>query len=179
MKSALVLTVIGPDRPGLVESLAATVAEHGGNWEHSRMARLGGQFAGILRIQVNEAQLHALRAALDALGARGLRVVSDTLDQGDGSKVAAQRGFRLEVVGNDREGIVRDVSRVLADFKVNVEDLETSCESAAMSGAALFRAHALLGVPVDTDMDKRRSRLEAIADDLMVDVNLLADDSRV
>ena len=52
MDSNLVMTVIGADRPGLVEMVAARVADHGGNWLESRMCRLGGQFAGILRVAV-------------------------------------------------------------------------------------------------------------------------------
>jgi glycine cleavage system regulatory protein len=172
MKTALVLTVIGPDRPGLVEALAATVAEHGGNWEQSRMARLGGQFAGILRVQLPDARVAALRTSLEGLGARGLRVVADVVDQGADSGLG-YRPFRLEIVGNDRAGIVRDVSRALAEQHVNVEEIETSCESAAMSGAPLFRAVALLNVPEGVAIDKLRKRLEGIADDLMVDVKLV------
>ena len=52
MQRLLVMTVIGQDRPGLVESVAALVAENGGNWLESRMSRLGGHFAGILRVEV-------------------------------------------------------------------------------------------------------------------------------
>ena len=48
----LVLTLIGPDRPGLVEAVAQPIAANGGNWLESRMAHLGGKFAGILRVDV-------------------------------------------------------------------------------------------------------------------------------
>src|SRR4051812_3506563 len=44
MQIPLVMTIIGPDRPGLVELLASLVAEHGGNWLESRMSHLAGQF---------------------------------------------------------------------------------------------------------------------------------------
>ena len=50
----LVLTLIGSDRPGLVEAVAEVIAGHGGNWLESRMAHLAGKFAGILRVEIPE-----------------------------------------------------------------------------------------------------------------------------
>ena len=70
----LVWTVIGPDRPGLVESLASVLARHGGSWLESRMARLSGQFAGIVQAEVPAENLEKLRAELDALARHGLVV---------------------------------------------------------------------------------------------------------
>jgi len=75
MQRSLVMTVIGQDRPGLVESVAGLVAEHRGNWLESRMSRLGGQFAGILRVEVPSEKEGALVAGLRRLESRGLTVV--------------------------------------------------------------------------------------------------------
>src|SRR3990167_8250681 len=75
MSTGIVFTVVGDDKPGLVEKLAHTVAAHGGNWLESRMGELAGHFAGIVHVAVGEAQLPALRSALEALGDDGLRVV--------------------------------------------------------------------------------------------------------
>src|SRR5436189_2198459 len=75
MQRSLVMTVIGQDRPGLVESVAAIVAEHGGNWLESRMSRLGGQFAGILRVEVPADDESSLLSALKQLEARDLTIV--------------------------------------------------------------------------------------------------------
>lgn len=170
MRSSLVLTVIGPDRPGLVELIASTVAAHGGNWEQSRMAHLAGQFAGILNVSVVEAQIGALRQALEGLSSQGLRVVSVTTAPPARS---AMRVLELELTGTDREGIVRDVARVLASRGVNVEELDTRHEAAPIAGGALFHARALLQLPVQLDVSELRKTLEALADDLMVDVSLL------
>src|ERR1044072_596548 len=75
MQHSLVMTVIGNDRPGLVDSVASIVAEHGGNWLESRMSRLGGQFAGIVHVEVPADREQSLTKALKALDARGLSVV--------------------------------------------------------------------------------------------------------
>jgi glycine cleavage system regulatory protein len=165
----LVLTLIGPDRPGLVESLAKRVAAHGGNWLESRMAQLGGQFAGILRIEVPPEAIPALRAALAELEAEGLRVVAEG---GAGTAAAPVRAMELQLVGQDHPGIVRDVSGVLHQHGVNIEELTTDNLSAPMSGGQLFSARARLGVPAGVDTEGLRRDLEKIADDLMVDLTL-------
>jgi len=170
MQPSLVMTVIGQDRPGLVESVAALVAEHGGNWLESRMSRLGGQFAGILRVEVPSEKHAPLVSALKALEARGLTVVVHP-DRSPSLPPTA-RWSTLEIVGQDRPGIVRQISHALASFGVNVEELETECASAAMSGETLFKAHARLSIPESCDKTQIRQTLEKIAEDLIVEISL-------
>jgi len=166
----LVLTLIGPDRPGLVESLAKRVADHGGNWLESRMARLAGQFAGILRVEVPPEKIPGLQAALAELEGEGLRVVAEG---GAQAASADTRAMELLLVGQDHPGIVRDISQVLLRHGLNIEELATDHESAPMAGGQLFRAKARLQVPVGVDADQLRKDLEQIADDLMVDLTLV------
>jgi glycine cleavage system regulatory protein len=170
MQRLLVMTVIGQDRPGLVESVAALVAAHGGNWLESRMSRLGGQFAGILRVEVPSENEPPLVAALKKLDARGLAVVVHP-DQ-PMPVPASTRQSMLDIVGQDRPGIVREISHALASFGVNVEELETECASAAMSGETLFKAHARLSIPETCDVGQIRQQLERIAADLIVEISL-------
>jgi len=169
MQHSLVMTVIGNDRPGLVESVASMVADHGGNWLESRMSRLGGQFAGIVHVEVPAEREQALAKALKALDARGLTVVvhSDHPQARSLSKTNI-----LEIVGQDRPGIVRQISHTLAEAGVNVEELHTECVSAAMSGETLFKARAVLHVPPSCDVGKLRETLEKIAADLIVEISL-------
>src|SRR5512137_3021592 len=132
MERMLVMTVIGADRPGLVDLVASVVAKHGGNWLESRMSRLGGQFAGILRVQVPDDAEPRLAAALSQLEAHGLTIVVHP-DQ-PAPVLPSARLAALDIVGQDRPGIVRQISRALAQHSVNVEELHTECASAAMSG---------------------------------------------
>jgi glycine cleavage system regulatory protein len=169
MKHSLVMTVIGQDRPGLVESVASVVAEHGGNWLESRMSRLGGQFAGIVQVEVPAENEQSLAKALKALDAHGLAIVVHS-DQTQ--PVAARHTNVLEIVGQDRPGIVRQISHTLAEFGVNVEELHTECSSAAMSGEPLFKAHAILSIPDSCNVGKLRQELERIAADLIVEISL-------
>jgi glycine cleavage system regulatory protein len=170
MQRSLVMTVIGDDRPGLVEFVASLVTEHGGNWLESRMSRLGGQFAGIVHVEVPEDKEQALTVALKKLSVRGLNVV---VHSDRPQAVAGQRPLSLlEIVGQDRPGIVRQITHALASFGVNVEELQTECASAAMSGETLFKARAKLSIPESCNVAELRRQLEKIAADLIVEFSL-------
>jgi len=165
----LVLTVIGTDRPGLVELVARIVAGHRGNWLESRMSRLGGEFAGIICVEVSADAEPALTRDLAGLSARGLTVVCRSSGGGAGG---SKRFASLELVGHDRPGIVRDISQALARAGANVEELTTSCESAAMSGEPLFKASVKIGLPDGCDVASIRRELEEIAANLLVDISI-------
>lgn len=169
MQIPLVMTVIGKDRTGLVESLARLVAEHGGNWLESRMCRLGGEFAGILRIHVPAENRAALLAALQGLESQGLNVVAST--DATAPAIGGGKMIRLDIVGHDRPGIIREITRALASQGVNIEELSSECVSAAMSGEPLFKARAQLQLPERCDIPALRREVEKIASDLMVDVS--------
>src|SRR5206468_4220250 len=125
--------------------LASIVAEHEGNWLESRMSRMGGHFAGILRVETPAENEQALTAALKGLERNGLTIVVHS-ERAVPASVPA-RESELEIVGQDRPGIVQQISRALAAHGVNVEELHTECASAAMSGETLFTARARLRIP--------------------------------
>lgn len=173
MRVDFVLTIIGQDRPGLVELVSRTVTAHGGNWEASRMARMSGRFAGILQVSVPGEHADQLASALDALDGKGLRVVVERAAPVDAA--AGGQVLRIELVGNDRPGVIRDVSSALADRGINVEELSTECSSAPMSGENLLRVAAQVTVPRELGADGLRQLLEARAPDFMVDVGAAGD----
>jgi glycine cleavage system regulatory protein len=176
-----ILTLIGPDRPGLVEVVAERVVACGGNWMVSRMAHLGGKFAGIALVAVPETQIDALKQELAALEPDGLvvHVESAGASVASAAEVAAEetktlRHFLLQVVGGDRPGIVRELSGVLAASGINVESLATEYTAAPMSGGPLFRADVQFALPPAISLDQLRSDVEAVAGDLMVDFSPVA-----
>jgi glycine cleavage system regulatory protein len=170
MNTSLIVTVVGPDRPGLVSSLSDKVTAFGANWAESRMANLAGQFAGIVHIQVPVAKADLLINALRELESVGLHVV---VTQSKGLPVeSSSRVMRVELVGQDRPGIVRDISRTLADRSISIEELDTEFVSGSWSGENLFQANAKLRVPSAVATDDLRRVLESLANELMVDVTL-------
>jgi len=168
MRTTLLLTVVGADKTGLVETLAHKIASAGGNWEESRMARLAGQFAGIVMVTIDNARADQLVSELRALETSGLQVTARPVSAP--STITSGTRVRLEVTGGDRPGIVHKVARVLAHQGVNVEELESAVGSAPMSGEALFRARARLLVPPSVELAEIRTALEALGGEFMVDL---------
>jgi glycine cleavage system regulatory protein len=166
----VVVTLLGADRPGLVELVAGVIAANGGNWLESRMSRLGGKFAGILRAELPPDRVQAALAALAALEGRGLKVVAEAAPREAAG--ADDKQMELELVGLDRPGIVREISQLLATSGVNVEELVTNRTSAPMSGETLFQARAHVRVPAGMNVASLRAGLERIASDLVVEVKL-------
>jgi glycine cleavage system regulatory protein len=170
MLTTLVMTIIGPDRSGLVQLVAGRVADHGGNWLESRMCHLGGQFAGILRVEVPAEQAETLVRALRGLESSGLRVILHT--ETGAPVAAAGRSATLELVGQDRPGILRAVAAVLAAHGLNVEELTSERVSTPMGGGTLFQARVRISVSPAVNLAAARADLEKIATDLMVDLKL-------
>lgn len=171
MRSYLIMTILGSDRPGLVNSLAETVARHGGNWLECRMTRLAGQFAGIVRVECQHDHVDALLRELQSPSGEpnhpGLTV------QAVRESVETQRKrqtIEVEVVGNDRPGIVRELTAAIATAGGNIEELTTNLESAPMSGHPMFRAKGTVSIPDALSVGKITEAIENLGGDLSVDV---------
>ncbi len=165
------MTVVGKDRPGLVESLAALIEAHGGNWEESRMVHLAGQFAGLVHVHVPGPRAADLEAALDGLGGLSV-VVARAADEP--SSPGETNLLELEVEGQDHPGIVHRVAEAVAARGVNVEELETEVSTAPMSGQKMFRVHARLQAPKSVSLEALTDDLEDLAADLMVEITAAA-----
>jgi len=134
------------------------------------MVHLADRFVGLLQIRVSGVNQQDLESALRMI--KGLDVMLAATKGEPEDAPSAQSGLRLELLGSDHPGIVRDVFAALAKANVNVEELHTSTEPAPDSGGMLFRASARLAPQADLDQEALRASLSAIATDLMVDLNL-------
>ena len=165
----LVLTLIGPDHPGIVDSVSEVVAAHGGNWLDSRMAHLAGKFAGVLCVEVAEEQAAALEEALARLEVDGLRIV---VERSAPSDAPVHHAMEIELLGLDRPNLVHEISALLATHRINVEELSTDRPAAAHSGDRMFHAHFRVMIPETVDVTDVRHGLERLAGDLMVEIRL-------
>ena len=163
MNKSLVMTVIGPDRPGLVDSLASTVARHQGSWLESRMANLAGSFAGIVRVECPTDQAPNLIDALQSLEGLSINAVEESPADPTVSEV-----LLFDVLGNDRPGIIKQLAAAIAAAGGNVEELNSDLESAPMSGHPVFRATGTIAVPPGFDPDTLTDALEDLGPDLSV-----------
>jgi len=168
--TSLIVTAMGADRPGIVSMLSDRAQGFGANWAGSRMANLAGQFAGMVHFEVPAQNAEPLAQALRSLESAGLRVVIAKVETPPAP--AGRRIVKLELTGLDRPGIVRDLSRRLAEQGVSIDDLHTEIVHGATSAEHLFKVKALLVVPEALPNETLRRSLDALANEMMVDIGL-------
>lgn len=173
--ATLILSVVGSDRPGLTEALAAAVLSAGGNWLESRLSRLGGLYVGSVLVELDADRVEALRSAVQAVDAQGLEVrIAPAVESGD----AAGDLLHLSLVGQDRPGIVHQVTAILSRLGVNIEEFESDIGVEPHSGGALFQMNARLRLPQGLAAAEVQAALEAMSAEVMVDISLTAPDAR-
>lgn len=163
----LVLSVAGSDRPGLTKALASAVLSAGGNWLESHLSRLGGLYVGSVLVELAAGKVEALRAAVAAVDAQGLEVRIVPALEGAS---AAGETFEFSLVGQDRPGIVNQVTKAVSELGANIETFETWLTPEAHSGAPLFHMAAHLRLPPGLASGSVQAALEAISGEIMVDV---------
>ncbi len=171
MKSYFVVTITCPDRPGIVERITEILVEQGANWEESRMARLGGEFAGMVLVSVAPAKAEPLAAALRGLADQQLTVMVKPTQSTD-EVAAGGLLYELRLTGADHEGIVHKVSAYLASQRINVEAMETDVVPAPVTATPLFQMEAQIKVPTQLTLAELRGNLDRIGDELGVDIEV-------
>jgi glycine cleavage system regulatory protein len=170
MASSYIVTFIGDDRPGLVEQLSRVIENNGGNWHESRLSQLGGKFAGLIRVSLPADQGLTLETDLSALASSGLSV--RVTPSGEKRPSVQGRNITLTVLGPDRPGIVREISRALAQREINVLEMHSQVISAPMSAEMIFSAHIDAWIPETTDMDDLADTLDEIANQMTLEIDL-------
>ena len=168
--TALVVTVMGPDRPGIVSLLADRAHRHGASWAASRLANLAGEFAGMVHFEVPHENADAFANALRGLESSGLRLVI-AKSEGAGAP-AGLRGLDLELVGEDRLGIVSNLTRILAEQGISIEHIHTEIVGGKGPGKPTFKVAAHLLAPKALAPDDVRRQLEVLANEMMLDIAL-------
>jgi glycine cleavage system regulatory protein len=173
----LTLTIISDDRYGIVEKVAAVIALNQGSWLESNMSRLAGKFAGILLVTVPEKKQPALLIGLKTLNSEGIRIIAEPTTE---SEQDVGEHLLLNLVGNDRPGIIGELSSILARLGANVEELCTNCEDAPMSSEVLFKASAIIsfssyGTQPGANRAILQREVESLSDDLMIEIEELND----
>jgi glycine cleavage system regulatory protein len=173
----LVLTFVGDDRPGLVNAISEKIAACGATWLESRSARLAGKFAGILLVSVPDGRAAELQSSLRLLETAGLHLNVERGASTEAEKLPG-RLLKLDLLGHERPGIVRDVTQALTSLGVNIEEFASGLESAPFTGVEMFRAWARLRAPDGLGIEDLRKALERLAGELMVDLVVADDEAR-
>lgn len=173
--TSLVVLVIGPDRPGIVRQIAERAQRFGANWAASRMASIAGEFAGVVHFEVPRDSAAALTEALRALESAGLRVVVSASEAAS-ALPPSWRAYHLQLVGEDRVGIVSQFTNLLAERGVSIDALDTEIHDGGSGegrGArARFKVAAHVRVPKNVDIEALKRDLDALAQKMMIDIAL-------
>ncbi len=173
----IVFTFVGDDKAGLVEHIAERVAEHQGNWLESRLAQMAGKFAGIVSVAIDDKNAESLLQALATLADTGLTVVAER--SGVSSPIARGHGATLKILGNDRPGIVHEISAALAALQINIQELSSEVQSAPMAGIPLFAATIAIDLPVHAKLPQLQESLQEAAEHLDIDIQIDLNDGAV
>ena len=165
----LIVSVFAEDRPNLIKDISDQVLAHDGNWLESSLSRLCGQFAGIVHIDIDDEKRDDLLDAFAELADQGITIAAQSaagvIDDSDTVNVV-----EIMVEANDRPGIIGEITRALGAANVNVDSLDTGCESASMAGYTLFRAHMMLAMPEGMDEEELAELIGDVSDDIMLSV---------
>lgn len=167
MGGELAVTVIGPDRPGIVAAVTKVLYEQGCNLEDANSAILRGHFSMMLIVRAAEgADVDAVRGAL--------RMAAEELDLVVTARPVAETEARVpspthtvSVYGSDRPGIVYGVAQALADADVNIIDL-----SSRVIGPSEHPVYALILEVVAPEGRDPADLLTSVGEELGVDVTV-------
>ncbi|NQY89673.1 MAG: amino acid-binding protein [Colwellia sp.] len=160
----LVISCIGPDRTGIVDSLSTIISRHNGNWQVSSLHHLSGFFAGVIEVAVEIKNTQALTDDLNNIVGLNCQI-----ELAEPNLAQVTSNLVLELTANDRAGIVQEISSVIHHQGGNLIKLVSSQTSAPHTGQLMFMATVQVAMK-DENLDDLISALEHIADDLMVDI---------
>lgn len=168
--ATLVLTALGDDQTGLVDALAGVINEHGGSWKQSHMAQLAGKFAGIVVATVPDQRVSELVDALAPLQTRGLLDINVEVASSGVDEPAA--AFEVELIGQDRPGIIHDLAHSFAEIGASIDELSTETRDAPMAGGLLFEARAVVTGPASLTIGAVEEAVADLGRDFQLDVSL-------
>lgn len=169
--SQLVITAVGPDKPGLVGELSGHLHAAGANILDSRMVNLRGQFAVIVLVEADDGPLAQLRDSLPAAG-KTMGLAISTTGAAAAKPVVSGVPYKLKTYSMDQPGIVHRVTEVLRKHGVNIEDLSARQESAAFAGTPLFILEMHVTVPANVAVRGLRNELETACAAMNCDLDM-------
>ena len=173
MSQELVVTAVGPDRPGIASDFTGHVHAAGANLADSRMLNLRGQFALIALVEGTPEALESLKTRLrESAKTVGLTFEFSAAALTDRADAHKGVPFRLKTYSMDQPGIVHKVTTFLREQGINIEELETSLESAPFMGTPVFTMELVMLVPSAANVKKLRRSLEELGDTLNCDIDL-------
>lgn len=166
----LIISAIGPDRVGLVEQISGFITQRNANIEDSKMAVFCGEFAIIMLIAGDEANLGRIESEQSELG--GLTGLSVFMRRSSEPKYSeGMVPCRVMASSLDHPGIVHRLTSAFSQAGINIVSMETKTYSAPMSATPMFRFEARLAVPERVNISRLRTQLQTIGEEENIDID--------
>ena len=171
MSQLIVLSVLGTDRSGVVDSISKVILDCGGNIEESRMTALGKEFAMFVLVSGNWHTLNKLEASLDKLtnGNDLTFTIKKTDVRLDNDECMP---YGVDIVCLDQPGIVFNLSSFFAARNIEISEVVTRRYAAAHTGAPMFSLQMTVSLPSSVHISQLRDEFMEFCDQLNLDALL-------
>ncbi|MGV6825559.1 MAG: glycine cleavage system protein R [bacterium] len=166
--SYLVISSLGKDHPGIVDSLSRAISDLDCNIADSRMTVLGGDFAVLLMVEGPWNQLAKLEDQLPELQRKlNLTIISDRTEARKPTEEVLP--YLVEVVSLDHPGIVHQLASFFSQRNINIEDLNTTSYAAPHTGTPMFAVTISVGIPARMQIADLREEFIEFCDHMNLD----------
>ncbi len=169
----VIITVIGPDRPGIIAGVSNVLFEHQCNIENITQTTLQSEFAGICLVAMPfDLSVDILQTAMNReLSGKNLQITIKDLDADvDSTSNSHKEPFIVSTCGPDGKGIVAVISKVIADAGVNISNLKAVFEGGENPDRNIMIFE--IDVPVDVDFQEFSEKLREKASEIGLDLNI-------
>ncbi|MBM4270668.1 MAG: hypothetical protein FJ139_00715 [Deltaproteobacteria bacterium] len=171
MRSYVVFSSMGPDRPGLVREIAEFFSARGINIERSRGCVLGNEFGMVILTSGDNENIEGLINDLDILRKKtGLDIYVRKTKAPTHREVLPSIPYKLIAISIDRPGIIHQICKVLHDRMINIEDILTNVDHDPTTGANVFQMVCYFSLPPAVKIIDLKNAITRISDEYNIDI---------
>ncbi len=175
MKSYVVFSSMGPDRPGLAREIAEFFTARGINIERSRGCVLGNEFGMIILTSGNTDDVERLIDDLDNLREMtGLDIHVRKTKAPSHRDVLPSIPYRLVATSIDRPGIIHQICKALQHRGVNIDDISTNVDHNPVTGANVFQMICYFSLPPAIKILDLKNTFNRISDEYNIEIRFEA-----
>ena len=171
MRSYVVFSSMGPDRPGLAREIAEFFTARGINIERSRGCVLGNEFGMIILTSGNTDDIERFIQELDNLRQKtGLDIHVRKTKAPSHREVLPSIPYKLIATSIDHPGIIHQICKALHQRGINIEDISTNVDNNIVTGANVFQMICNFSLPPAVKIFDLKGALNRISDEYNIDI---------
>lgn len=171
MRSYVVISSMGPDRPGLAKDIAEFFTARGINIERSRGCVLGNEFGMIILTSGKTDDIERLIKDLDSLREKTKLDIYVRKTKAPGHRdVLPSIPYKLIATSIDHPGIIHQICKSLQTRKVNIDDISTNVNNNPVTGANTFQMVCYFSLPPAIKIIDLKNDFNRISDEYNIDI---------